>query len=70
MDEHFKDIDEEFYFYSLNVLNEYDMLYTFMMSFVKKFSMMTGWNYIKFDWQYIVNRCKKLGIDPSISFSY
>jgi DNA polymerase elongation subunit (family B) len=29
--------------------------------------MMTGWNFIKFDWQYIVNRAKKLNIDPSIA---
>ena len=39
------------------------MMSTFMMSFVQKFPMMTGWNYIKFDWQYIINRCKKLGVD-------
>jgi len=29
--------------------------------------MMTGWNFVKFDWAYIINRCKKLGIDPGIS---
>ena len=43
------------------------MMYTFMDSFVKKFPMMTGWNFVKFDWAYIINRCKKLGIDPGIS---
>jgi len=25
--------------------------------------MMTGWNFINYDWQYIVNRCKRLQID-------
>jgi DNA polymerase elongation subunit (family B) len=27
--------------------------------------MMTGWNFINYDWQYIVNRCKRLQIDLS-----
>lgn len=67
IDEHFKDINEEFSFSFKCFKSEYDMLYTFMDSFVKKFPMMTGWNFVKFDWAYIINRCKKLGIDPGIS---
>lgn len=67
IDEHFKDINEEFSFIFKCFKSEYDMMYTFMDSFVKKFPMMTGWNFVKFDWAYIINRCKKLGIDPSIS---
>ena len=30
------------------------------MKFLPKFPMMTGWNFINYDWQYIVNRCKIL----------
>ena len=67
IDEHFKDIDSDFSFIFKCFKSEYDMLYTFMDSFVKKFPMMTGWNFVKFDWTYIINRCKKLGIDPGIS---
>ncbi len=67
MDGHFKDIEENFSFIFKSFKSEYDMLYTFMDSFVKKFPMMTGWNFVKFDWTYIINRCKKIGIDPSIS---
>ena len=67
IDEHFKDINDDFSFTFKFFKSEYDMLYTFMDSFVKKFPMMTGWNFVKFDWAYITNRCKKLGIDPSIS---
>ena len=63
IDEHFKDIDDDFSFTFKCFKSEYDMMSTFMMSFVQKFPMMTGWNYIKFDWQYIINRCKKLGVD-------
>lgn len=67
IDEHFKDINDDFSFVFKHFKSEYDMLYTFMETFVKKFPMMTGWNFVKFDWAYIVNRCKKLGIDPGIS---
>jgi len=67
IDEHFKDINDEFSFIFKCFKSEYDMMYTFMDSFVKKFPMMTGWNFVKFDWAYIINRCKKLGIDPGIS---
>lgn len=67
IDAHFKSIGEEFSFIFKCFNSEYDMLYTFMVSFVKKFPMMTGWNFVKFDWTYIINRCKKLGIDPGIS---
>ena len=63
IDEHFKDIDDDFSFTFKCFKSEYDMMSTFMMSFVQKFPMMTGWNFINYDWQYIVNRCKRLQID-------
>lgn len=28
---------------------------------------MAGWNFIDFDWRYIVNRARKIGIDPAIA---
>lgn len=67
IDEYFKEIETGFSFIFKHFNSEYDMLYTFMDSFVKKFPMMTGWNFVKFDWVYIINRCKKIGIDISIS---
>ena len=39
------------------------MVYAFLHKFLPKFPMMTGWNFINYDWQYIVNRCKILQID-------
>jgi len=39
------------------------MVFTFINRFMTKFPMMTGWNFINYDWQYIVNRCKRLQID-------
>jgi hypothetical protein len=44
IDEHFKDIDDDFSFTFKCFKSEYDMMSTFMMSFVQKFPMMTGWN--------------------------
>jgi len=67
IDNHFESIDDDFVFMFKHFNSEYDMLFTFMQSFVRKFPMMTGWNFVKFDWQYIVNRCAKLGIDITIS---
>jgi DNA polymerase elongation subunit (family B) len=44
---------------------EYDMMYTFIHSLMPRFPMLSGWNCINFDWKYIVNRCKRLQINPS-----
>jgi DNA polymerase elongation subunit (family B) len=57
------DQDWEFSYYKFK--DEYNMLYTFLHKFLPKFPMMTGWNFINYDWQYIVNRCKRLQIDLS-----
>lgn len=46
---------------------EYDMLYTFFNKWIQKMPLMTGWNFIQFDWAYMINRCKKLGIDPAVA---
>ena len=45
--------------------DEYNMMYTFINKFVPNFSMMIGWNFLGFDWKYIFNRCKRIGIDVS-----
>jgi len=61
--EYFKDFDQDWEFKYHKFKTEYDMVYTFLMKFLPKFPMMTGWNFINYDWQYIVNRCKRLQID-------
>ena len=63
--EYFKDFDQDWEFKYHKFNSEYDMVYTFLMKFLPKFPMMTGWNFINYDWQYIVNRCKRLQIDVS-----
>lgn len=63
--EYFKDFDTDWEFKYHKFKSEYDMVYTFLTRFLPKFPMMTGWNFINYDWQYIVNRCKRLQIDVS-----
>jgi len=60
---HMKNYDQDWEFSYHKFDNEYNMLYTFLHKFLPKFPMMTGWNFINYDWQYIVNRCKRLQID-------
>lgn len=61
--DHFENYDQDWEFSYYKFKNEYDMLYNFLHKFMPKFPMMTGWNFINYDWQYIVNRCKHLQID-------
>ena len=61
--EYFKQFNDEWSFQYIKFKTEYDMVYTFVNKFMTRFPMMTGWNFINYDWQYIVNRCKRLQID-------
>jgi DNA polymerase elongation subunit (family B) len=70
--DYFADLNEEFGidhwdFKYFKFESEYDMVYTFLSKFVKKFPIMSGWNFIGFDWKYIINRSKRLQIDASIA---
>lgn len=61
--EYFKSLDQDWTFEYRQFKNEHDMVATFVYKLLPKFPMMTGWNFINYDWQYIVNRCKRLQID-------
>jgi DNA polymerase elongation subunit (family B) len=64
--EHFKDhIDEEIEYNYLKFETEYDMLVSFFHKAILKMPLLTGWNFIGYDWTYLINRCKRLNIDPS-----
>lgn len=62
---YFENFDQDWEFRYHKFKSEYDMVYTFVHKFMPKFPMMTGWNFINYDWQYITNRCKRLQIDIS-----
>ena len=67
VDDYFEESGFKFNFVFKKFESEYDMLYTYLHSFMRKFPMVTGWNFVQFDWKYIVNRCRRLGIDPAIA---
>lgn len=48
--------------------SEQEMLYTFFSRLVPKMPCLTGWNFIEYDWKYLVNRCANVhpAIDPAI----
>ena len=56
--------------------DEFDMLYSFFNKMIPKMPLITGWNFLNYDWLYLVNRSRKISkwvngkeikIDPSIS---
>jgi DNA polymerase elongation subunit (family B) len=64
--EHLKDyVKEEIDYNYLKFETEYDMLISFFYKAIQKMPLITGWNVIGYDWRYLINRCKRLNIDPS-----
>jgi len=66
LNKHFEKFGDEWTFQYHKFETEYDMLYTFFKDFGPKMAVITGWNWFGYDWPYLVNRCKRLNIDPKI----
>lgn len=47
--------------------SEYDMLLNFFKVLVPKMSVLTGWYFIDYDWTFLINRARNIGIDPSVA---
>ena len=47
--------------------SEYEMLLNFFKVYIPRMSVMTGWNFVDYDWVYLVNRARKVGVDPAES---
>ena len=47
--------------------NEYEMIYNFFNKYVPKMPVITGWNFTEYDWVFLVNRARKIGVDPTVS---
>ena len=45
--------------------DEYQMIKAFV-EFITPIPALSGWNFLGYDWQYIYNRCKLIGIDLSV----
>lgn len=73
---YFKKFDSDYKFKYIKYEDEFDMMYNFFYKMIPKMPLITGWNFINYDWQYLVNRAKKIKkmvngkeytINPSIS---
>lgn len=68
--EHFENEDYKFKYIQYN--DEFDMIKSFFEDMVPKMACITGWNFIGYDWLYLVNRARKLvkevnGVEISIN---
>lgn len=73
---YFKKFGVEYKFKYIKYVDEFDMMYDFFYKMVPKMPLITGWNFINYDWIYLMNRAKKLKkvvngkeyeIDPAVS---
>ena len=73
---YFEKFDTEYKFKYIKYDDEFDMLYAFFYKMTPKMPILTGWNFLKYDWLYLVNRSKKISkwvngkeykIDPAVS---
>ncbi|MCK9416371.1 hypothetical protein M0Q97_06910 [Candidatus Dojkabacteria bacterium] len=64
---HFKKFETNYLFKYVQYKNEYDLLNNFFNRIVPKMPVITGWNFVEYDWVFLVARARKLGIDPSVA---
>ena len=74
--EYFKDSNVEYKLKYYKYEEEFDMLYQFFNKMVPKMPLITGWNFLNYDWTYLINRSRKISkwvngreikIDPTVS---
>ena len=64
---HFKDHNVNYKFKYIQYKNEFDMLNNFFNKLVPKMPVLTGWNFVNYDWVFLVARARKIGIDPDVA---
>jgi len=57
---YFKKFGTEYKFKYIKYDDEFDMMYNFFYKMIPKMPLITGWNFVNYDWVYLVNRSKKL----------
>lgn len=67
LNEYFKKYKIKYKFTYIHHKSEHSLLYSFFNDWIPKISLLTGWNFIGFDWLYLINRAKKFNIDPLVS---
>lgn len=66
---YFAKFNADYDFKFIRYKSEYDMLLNFFEKLVPKMPVITGWNFTEYDWVYLVNRARKIGVDPSAASS-
>ena len=73
---YFEKFGADYKFKYIKYEDEFDMLYAFFYKMIPKMPILTGWNFLKYDWLYLVNRSRKISkwangkeykIDPAVS---
>jgi len=64
---HFDKFSGEYSFKYIQYKNEFDMLYNFFHKLIPKMAVLSGWNFIQYDWVFLVNRARRIGIDPTVA---
>lgn len=59
--------DKKWKFKYVRYKNEYELLLNFFKVFVPKMAVLTGWNFVDYDWVYLVSRARKIGVDPTFA---
>lgn len=57
------DFSVDFVDFSLSDNAERDMLDYFFSKLVPRMPVLTGWNFVNYDWTFLVNRSRRLGVD-------
>jgi DNA polymerase elongation subunit (family B) len=57
---YFEKFGTEYKFKYVKYDDEFDMLYAFFHKMTPKMPLMTGWNFLNYDWLYLVNRSRKV----------
>jgi len=73
---YFEKFGTDYSFKYIKYDDEFDMLYSFFYKMIPKMPLMTGWNFLNYDWLYLVNRSRKIRkfvngreykIDPAVA---
>jgi DNA polymerase elongation subunit (family B) len=73
---YFEKFGADYKFKYIKYDDEFDMLYAFFYKMIPKMPILTGWNFLQYDWLYLVNRSRKISkwvngkeykIDPAVS---
>jgi len=57
---YFEKFGTEYKFKYIKYDDEFDMLFSFFDKMIPKMPLLTGWNFLNYDWLYLVNRSRKL----------